>query len=190
MRRGALDRLGIELGRGGRGEVLRRIREVLFRLGQKIVNRPLELLGLLAALGRAQLARLDTLIERRRQINHRYREELSAIEGIEFMPEAPNGRSNCWLTCLLLDEERLGVRPEQLRLQLEAHNIEARPVWKPMHLQPAYRDCRVVGGAVAEDLFLRGLCVPSGSTLSDEDQGRVLDAFLRTPGLASPTAGA
>jgi len=146
--------------------------------------------NLLAALGRAQLARLDTLVERRRQINHRYREELSAIKGIEFMPEAPNGHSNCWLTCLLIDEERLGVRPEQLRLQLEAHNIEARPVWKPMHLQPAHRDCRVVGGAVAEDLFLRGLCVPSGSTLSDEDQGRVLDAFLRTPGLASPTSGA
>jgi dTDP-4-amino-4,6-dideoxygalactose transaminase len=144
---------------------------------------------LLAALGRAQLARLDTLIERRRQINHRYREELAAIDGIEFLPEAAGGRSNCWLTCLLIDEERLGVGPEQLRQQLEGQNIEARPVWKPMHLQPAHRDCHVVGGAVAEDVFLRGLCMPSGSALSEEDQGRVLEAFLRTPGLVSSKVG-
>ena len=139
--------------------------------------------NLLAAVGRAQLARLDGFVERRREINRRYRAALGGGDGISFLPEAPAGHSTCWLTCVLLDEDRLGVGPEQVREQLEAHNIEARPLWKPMHLQPAYRGCRVVGGAVAEDLFLRGLCLPSGSTLSNEGQQRVIDAFLQSPRL-------
>jgi dTDP-4-amino-4,6-dideoxygalactose transaminase len=139
--------------------------------------------NLLAAVGRAQLARLDGFVERRREINRRYRAALEGIDGIAFLPAAPGGRPTCWLTCVLLDEERLGVGPEQIREHLETHNIEARPVWKPMHLQPVYRGCRVVGGAVAEDLFRRGLCLPSGSTLCDEAQQRVVDAFLETPRL-------
>ena len=134
--------------------------------------------NLLAAVGRAQLARLDGFVERRREINRRYRAALEGIDGIAFLPEAPGGRSNCWLTCVLLDEDRLGVGLEQVREHLETHNIEARPVWKPMHLQPVYRGCRVIGGAVAEDFFRRGLCLPSGSSLSNEGQQRVIDAFL------------
>jgi len=141
--------------------------------------------NLLAAVGRAQLARLDRFIERRREINRTYRAALGGIDGISFLSEAPGAHSTCWLTCVLLDEASLGVGPEQIREHLEAHNIEARPVWKPMHLQPVHRDCRVVGGAVAEDLFLRGLCLPSGSTLSAEGQQRVLDAFLATPNLGN-----
>jgi dTDP-4-amino-4,6-dideoxygalactose transaminase len=136
--------------------------------------------NLLAAVGRAQLARLDGFVERRRAINRRYRAALEGIDGITFLPEAAGGRSTCWLTCVLLDEDRLAVGPEQVREHLETHDIEARPVWKPMHLQPVYRSCRVVGGAVAEDLFRRGLCLPSGSTLSEETQQRVVDAFLET----------
>jgi len=139
--------------------------------------------NLLAALGRAQLRRLDALIERRREINRTYRRALETIDGISFLSEAPGRRSNCWLTCMLLDETRLGVGPDQVRQHLEAQNIEARPVWKPMHLQPAYRDCHVIGGAVAEDLFRRGLCLPSGSTLSEDAQQRVIGAFPETPGL-------
>jgi dTDP-4-amino-4,6-dideoxygalactose transaminase len=139
--------------------------------------------NLLAAVGRAQLARLDGFVERRREINRRYRAALEGIDGVSFLPEAPGGRSTCWLTCVLLDENRLRIGPEQARGYLETHNIEARPVWKPMHLQPVYRGCRVVGGTVAEDLFRRGLCLPSGSTLSDEGQQRVIDAFLGTPRL-------
>ena len=139
--------------------------------------------NLLAAVGRAQLARLDRFIERRREINRRYRAALGGIDGISFLSEAPGAHSTCWLTCVLLDEASLGVGPEQIREHLEAHNIEARPVWKPMHLQPVHRDCRVVGGAVAQDLFLRGICLPSGSTLSEKGQQRVLDAFLDTPRL-------
>jgi dTDP-4-amino-4,6-dideoxygalactose transaminase len=138
--------------------------------------------NLLAALGRAQLRRLDAFVERRRAINQAYRTAFSDIDGIDFLPEAPSGRSTCWLTCVLLDES-LGVGPTEICNQLAAQNIEARPVWKPMHLQPVYRDCRVVGGPVAEDLFARGVCLPSGSSLSDADQHRVIDAFLGTPGI-------
>jgi dTDP-4-amino-4,6-dideoxygalactose transaminase len=137
--------------------------------------------NLLAAIGRAQLSRLDGFIARRREINQTYRAALEGIDGIAFLPEAPGGRSTCWLSCLLLDENRLGVGPEQVRAHLETHGIEARPVWKPMHLQPAYRGCRVLGGAVAVDLFRRGLCLPSGSALSPEMQERVIDAVLHTP---------
>ncbi len=139
--------------------------------------------NLLAALGRAQLQRLDALIEKRREINQAYRQALEAVDGISFLSEAPGRRSNSWLTCVLLDEAHVGVGPEQVREHLEAQNIEARPVWKPMHLQPVYRDCLVVHGAVAEDLFRRGLCLPSGSTLSKGAQQRVIDAFLGTPRL-------
>jgi len=139
--------------------------------------------NLLAALGRAQLSRLDGFIARRREINRTYRAALAGIDGIAFLPEAPGGRSTCWLTCVLLDKERLGVGPEEIREHLEAHNIEARPVWKPMHLQPVHHGCRVIGGTVAEDLFRRGLCLPSGSVLSIEGQERVIDAFLGTPRL-------
>ncbi len=139
--------------------------------------------NLLAAVGRAQLARLSELVERRREINRNYRANLEEIDGITFLPEAPGGRSTCWLTCLLLDEGRLGVGPADVCEHLETHNIEARPVWKPMHLQPLHRGCRVIGGAVAEDLFRRGLCLPSGSVLSKEGQRRVIDSFLGTPGL-------
>lgn len=139
--------------------------------------------NLLAALGRAQLSRLDAFIERRREINDRYREALGGIEGITFLSEAPRRRSTFWLTCMLLDSVRLGASTSKVREHLEALNIEARPVWKPMHLQPVYRGCRMIGGTVAEELFHTGLCVPSGSSLSDESQERVLEAFRSTPGL-------
>ena len=139
--------------------------------------------NLLAALGRAQLGRLDELIERRRRIHRRYREALECIDGIAFLPEPPGSQSNAWLTCIVLDESRLGVGPTQVREHLETQNIEARPVWKPMHLQPVFESCRSIGGAVAEDLFGRGLCLPSGSALGEDSQNRAIDAFLETPGL-------
>jgi len=139
--------------------------------------------NLLAAIGRAQLARLDGFIENRRQINARYRDAFRGLDGVDFLTEAEGHRSTYWLTCLLLDEERLGVRPEDVRQHLESKNIEARPVWKPMHLQPIFKDCDVIGGTVAEDLFRRGLCLPSGSSLSAQKQRAVIDEFVKTPGL-------
>jgi len=144
--------------------------------------------NLLAALGRAQLGRLDELIEKRREINRRYRQALEHIDGIEFLPEPADSQSNAWLTCILLDENRLGVGPTQVREHLEAHNIEARPVWKPMHLQPAYRGCRVIGGPVAAELFKRGLCLPSGSSLSEGIQRGVIERLLQVPRLQADVA--
>src|SRR5690606_9688204 len=94
-----------------------------------------------------------------------YRASLADLLGVALMPEAPYGESNGWLTCITLDPKETEVLPEELRLALEAENIESRPVWKPLHLQPVFEGCRVRGGAVAEQLFARGLCLPSGSSL-------------------------
>lgn len=139
--------------------------------------------NLLAALGRTQLGRLDELIERRRAVNDTYRRALEGIDGIDFLTEGRGRRSTHWLTCVLLDEHRLGVCAEDIRQHLNSHDIEARPVWKPMHLQPVFRECEVIGGTVAEDIFRRGLCLPSGSNLSRESQQTVIKAFLETPRL-------
>jgi dTDP-4-amino-4,6-dideoxygalactose transaminase len=133
--------------------------------------------NLLAAVGRAQLKTLAKKIERRQAIRRRYQDELDAVPGLAFLPEAPYGRSNAWLTCITVDEQAFGASSEDIRLHLESKNIEARPVWKPMHLQPAFAQCRVRGGSVAAALFDTGLCLPSGSSLSDDDQQAVIAAI-------------
>jgi len=89
------------------------------------------------------------------------------------MPEAPWGRSTRWLTCVTIDPRAFGADRESVRLALEAENIEARPLWKPMHLQPVFAQCESIGGDVAKNLFERGLCLPSGSSLTDDDVSRV-----------------
>ena len=129
--------------------------------------------NLLAALGRGQLRVLTQRVDRRRAINQRYQERLGDVPGVVFMPEAAGGRSNRWLTCLTIDSAIVGVEHETIRLGLEKHDIESRPVWKPMHLQPVYRDCRFVGSGVSDGLFEKGLCLPSGSSMSDEQVDRV-----------------
>ena len=133
--------------------------------------------NLLAGLGRGQLARLPDLVERRHAINARYRAALGPVDGVSFMPWDERGRANGWLTVVLLDDE-LGVAPLDVCRALAERDIEARPAWKPMHLQPVFADVPVEGGAVAEDLFRRGLCLPSGSVMSDDDVDRVVDALL------------
>ncbi len=125
--------------------------------------------NLLAAIGRAQLERLDEKVAKKRTINEFYRRGLSHLPGIQFMPEASSGRSNCWLTVILITPEEFGVDREAVRLSLEAENIESRPIWKPMHLQPIFKDCPVRGGLISEDLFQRGLCLPSGTQMTEED---------------------
>ncbi|MBK9091406.1 MAG: DegT/DnrJ/EryC1/StrS family aminotransferase [Anaerolineae bacterium] len=89
------------------------------------------------------------------------------------MPEAPWGRNTRWLTCITVDPVRFGATREDIRLALEAENIESRPLWKPMHLQPVFHGCEVVGGSVAEALFRAGLCLPSGTALTAADLDRV-----------------
>jgi len=132
--------------------------------------------NLLAAVGRGQLLALPDRVRRRRRIFELYREALGDVPGISFMPEAPYGRSTRWLTAILVDPEEFGATREELRRTLEGRDIESRPVWKPLHLQPLFREARTVGGAVAERLYERGLCLPSGSSLTDADLGRVVDA--------------
>jgi pyridoxal phosphate-dependent aminotransferase EpsN len=129
--------------------------------------------NLLAALGRAQLRGLEDKIARRTRIHQWYRDALDDVPGVEFMPIAEYGRPNYWLTCITVDPERFGADREAIRVALEAQDIESRPTWKPLHLQPLFRDAPVVGGTVAAGIFAHGLCLPSGSALSHDDLDRV-----------------
>lgn len=135
--------------------------------------------NVLAGIGRAQLKVLEERVGQKRGIFEFYRGSLSSLPGIEFMPEPSYGRSNRWLTCILVDPDKFGINREELRIHLDGDNIESRPVWKPMHLQPVYQGCRCGGGAVAEDLFNRGLCLPSGSNLTRLELERVAGSVLR-----------
>jgi dTDP-4-amino-4,6-dideoxygalactose transaminase len=118
--------------------------------------------NLLAAVGRAQLAHLDEKVARRREIRAQYREALGDLPGVAFHGVDDDG-SNAWLTVLTIDPEEAGVDRESVRLRLRAEGIEARPVGKPMHLQPVFQDARALGGSTSAVVFERGLCVPSGS---------------------------
>lgn len=138
--------------------------------------------NLLAAVGRPQLADLDRRVERRRDHNRFYRSALGDLAGVEFMPEIPGGESTFWLTTLTIEPAAAGTDRETVRLALEAENIEARPVWKPMHLQPYYASAEMVGGDVSQQLFEIGLCLPSGSTLSDDDRARIAAIVRETFG--------
>lgn len=141
--------------------------------------------NLLAAVGRGQLRALEDRIEQRRANYDFYREALDDVPGVDFMPEHSRGRSTRWLTCITVAPEAFGATREDIRLAMEAQNIESRPTWKPMHLQPVFSGCRVRGGTVAESIFERGLCLPSGSNLTDEDRQRVAN-IVRTVGGCHP----
>ena len=165
--------------------------------------------NVLAAIGRGQLAVLEERVRRKRQIFGHYHRALKDISGIEWMPEPAWSRANRWLTVILISPDRFGADREAVRLALEVENIESRPLWKPMHLQPLFGPqiaqsgaegnapmkrqnrirnpqsaippypCRVVGGGVSEDLFERGLCLPSGTAMTASDLNRTIDTILR-----------
>lgn len=134
--------------------------------------------NVLAAIGRGQLARIEAKVAARRRINAAYQQALQGLPGLSFMPEERFGhagsRSNRWLTCILIDPAVAGTDRERVRLALEAADIEARPLWKPLHLQPVFAGCRSIGGSVCAGLFERGLCLPSGSGMTDADVERVV----------------
>ena len=135
--------------------------------------------NVLAGIGRGQLRVLEERVEARRHNFEVYKQALGNLPGIEFMPEAAFGKSTRWLTCLTIDPAAFGADREQVRLALAQEKIEARPVWKPLHLQPVFANCECIEGAVAEELFEYGLCLPSGSNLSEEDLERVTSAIAQ-----------
>lgn len=133
--------------------------------------------NLLAAVGRAQLADLERRVTTRRAINAQYRQALAARAGWSFMPEADFGTATFWLTCATIDAGAAGVTRDALLDRLGRADIEGRPVWKPLHLQPAFAGARTLRGDVAEALFRDGLCLPSGSQMRPADVDRVIAAL-------------
>ncbi len=169
-----------------RRDVVERARHLSAQARQPVAHYEHEEVGynyrlsnLLAAVGRGQLAGLDAKVERRRAVRAAYQAALAACPGVEFMPEAAYGRSSGWLTCVTIDPARFGADREAVRLFLERRDIESRPVWKPMHLQPVFRQAEVCRGDVAAALFERGLCLPSGSSLTPQDQQRVISSLIQ-----------
>lgn len=138
--------------------------------------------NLLAALGRAQLSRLDEMIGRRREMRQLYKDLFAAVDGVEIFGAAGDESDNVWLTSIVVDEEVSGWASADLAAALAAQNIESRPLWKPMHLQPVFAHHRGVISGASEALFARGLTLPSGSALVPAQRERVTDAideFLR-----------
>ena len=129
--------------------------------------------NILAGIGRGQLGVIEKRVQKRRETFAFYQETLGHLAGIQFMPEAAWGRTNRWLSVILVDEKLFGASREDIRLHLESKNIESRPVWKPMHLQPIFARYDAYGGHVSEQLFKQGLCLPSGSNLSLNDLERI-----------------
>ena len=130
--------------------------------------------NVLAAIGLGQMTVIEERVARKREIYAYYRNHLGDVPGINFVDEMPYGRHTRWLTVALIDPAVFGADREQIRVKLEEHNIESRPVWKPMHCQPVFREYEHIGGQVAESLFEQGLCLPSGTALTDADLDRVI----------------
>ncbi|WP_060206546.1 DegT/DnrJ/EryC1/StrS family aminotransferase [Sporosarcina koreensis] len=139
--------------------------------------------NILAGVGRAQLEVLDERVQARRDVFDRYVQALGDIEGVRFMPELEGTYSNRWLTALTLDSEVIKITPYELIDLLEKENIEARPVWKPLHMQPLFEGCKFYphaeGDVVGERLFAEGLCLPSGSNMTVEEQERVIGVLRK-----------
>ncbi len=135
--------------------------------------------NVLAGIGRGQLRILDRRVGERRAIAFRYRDAFADIPGMALMPQSPDGCHTNWLSCFLIDEDRFGRSRDELIARLDSAGIESRPVWKPMHTQPLYARAERYGGRVAEDLFRRGICLPSSSSLGPEEQLHVINQVRR-----------
>ncbi|MCU0355410.1 MAG: DegT/DnrJ/EryC1/StrS family aminotransferase, partial [Cytophagales bacterium] len=137
-----------------------------------------------AGIGRGQMEVLPQRVAARRKVFEHYRQAFADLPMVSFSPELEGSVGNRWLSCIVIDEDLSnGVTREDIRLALEAENIESRPLWKPMHLQPVFEGCPYYGtDHVAADLFNRGLCLPSGSSLSPTDLKRITDIVRKTLG--------
>jgi pyridoxal phosphate-dependent aminotransferase EpsN len=131
--------------------------------------------NVLAGIGRGQLEVLNQRVEQRRAVAFRYRDAFADLPGLTLMPQAPYGLHTNWLSCFLVDSAKLGASRDDLIAALGKLNIESRPVWKPMHLQPLYAGNECVGGDVAAEIYRRGICLPSSSNLTPEDQALIIE---------------
>jgi len=147
--------------------------------------------NILAGVGRAQLQVLSERVEARRNIFERYRQAFANVQGFRFMPELANTRSNRWLTAMTVDARETGVNVSDLLEVLTVHNVEARPVWKPLHLQPLFSESRYYHHdekeSVSEQLFKDGICLPSGSSMTRSSQDRVIDLIYSVLSIKQPT---
>ncbi|MDE1208109.1 DegT/DnrJ/EryC1/StrS family aminotransferase [Tenacibaculum larymnensis] len=136
--------------------------------------------NIVAGIGRGQMEVLDKHIGFRRANNQFYQEVFKNVDGIRVLTEPTSEYfSNHWLSAVVIEESITGFSREELRLALEKENIESRPLWKPMHLQPVFKDCKYYGANISEKLFEEGLCLPSGSNLIDEDRVRIKGAIQK-----------
>jgi dTDP-4-amino-4,6-dideoxygalactose transaminase len=133
--------------------------------------------NLLAALGRAQLSRLDAMIARRREVRELYKQLFADVAGVEVFGAEGDEADNVWLTSILVDSSVTGWQPSELAAALAADDIESRPLWKPMHAQPVFEDARSKTSGASEALFARGLTLPSGSALTEPQRERVVTAI-------------
>jgi len=156
-------------------------REPVRHYEHKDVGYNYRLSNLLAAVGRGQLRDLDRKVNARRENNRLYRELLGKLPGWSFMPEPAGYRSTFWLSTATIDPAQFGASRDVVLERLAAQDIEARPVWKPMHMQAIYREYRCVGGEVGEALFERGICLPSGSSLTAEQLHMIVDVIASCP---------
>jgi dTDP-4-amino-4,6-dideoxygalactose transaminase len=140
--------------------------------------------NILAAIGLGQLELLPARVDRRRAIFRAYQELLADLPGISFMPEAAYGHANRWLTCIVVDPALFGADSGAIRLALDAEDIESRPLWKPMHLQPVFSGARYFGRGRGAQIFANGLCLPSGGALEHDDIARVAQVIRRAGGWA------
>lgn len=165
-------------------------KRVLFYATQARENRPYyyhttigynyRLSNVSAGIGCGQMDVLESHIQRRREIHALYKNELSKIDGVELMDNPSDDfNSNFWLSTILISPE-IGKTPNDIRLCLEAENIESRLLWRPMHMQPIYEQCPFYGSNVSKGLFEKGLCLPSGSSLTDNDIYRVIDTLIKS----------
>ena len=135
--------------------------------------------NLLAAVGRSQLHDLSRRVKRRREHFQAYAEALGSLPGIQMQREAPWGKSTRWLTCLTIDSKKAGTSREKIRQALEKMNIESRPIWKPMHMQPVFRGAEYYGNGVCDRIFRDGLCLPSGSGMSNTEREKAIEVLRR-----------
>ena len=135
--------------------------------------------NLAASIGLAQLEQLDEFLLRRRQVNSRYKELLGSFEGFEFQSDSEFSKSNFWLTGALVDEEITGFTNDHLRMTLMKLGVETRFLWKPLHMQPVFKEIPYYGGDNAEKMFKKGLCLPSSTNLTRDDQEKIADVIAQ-----------